>query len=215
MTSCKTCAQWFGITRTAVENLIHKWKLPKSALPSKDKVFVRLDEKVYTIAQQLLLTKDTGNYVVGRTQFVVDCQPLSNIICGKTPIINNEFAPMCERIFNNLHSIIRLGGTFQNKSYPIEWRPRNFNQLADALANQAMDLSMDLFWSSDVNGSWRDKDILVFSDGGFRSKHNAASAAWFIIERPLVKIDSCGIFGSAFILAKGAILRQLLLLLHG
>ena len=123
------------------------------------------------------MTKDAVNYLAGRTQFVVDCQPLSNIVCGKTPIINKEFARICERTFNNLLSIIRTGGTFQNKSFPVEWRPRNFNQLADEWANRAMDLGTDLSWFSDVNGSWSDKDILVFSDGGFRSKYGVASAA--------------------------------------
>ena len=69
-----------------------------------------------------------------------------------------------------------------------------------------MDLGTDLSWFSDVNGSWSDKDILVFSDGGFRSKYGVASAAWVVIERPPTRIDACGVYGSARILAKGATL---------
>ena len=110
MASCTTHIQWQGITRNAVEDLIHKWKLPNTALPSKDKVRMRIEEKVHTIAQQILLTSDTGPSVPGRSQFIVDCQPLSNIICGKAPITNPEYTPICERIFNNIHSIIGKGG---------------------------------------------------------------------------------------------------------
>ena len=206
MTSCRTYAQWLGITRSAVEVLIHKWKLPKTALPSKDKVRMRVEEKIHTIAQQILLTSDTGPSVPGRIQFIVDCQPLSNIICGKTPITNVEYSPICERIFNNIHSIIGMGGTFHNRSYPIEWRPRNFNQLADKLANDSMDLKCDISWFSDTHGSWREKDVIIFSDGGFREKQAASSAAWVAIERPSTVVGSLGEYGVTTIIGKGATL---------
>ena len=51
-----------------------------------------------------------------------------------------------------------------------------------------------------------DKDLLIFSDGGFRSKHSIASAAWVVMERPSTRIDSCGVYGRANIIAKGATL---------
>ena len=40
------------------------------------------------------------------------------LMLGTTPIINKEFAPMCERMFDNLHSIIRHGGTFSEPIIP-------------------------------------------------------------------------------------------------
>ena len=76
---------------------------------------------------------------------------------------------------------------------------------ADELANQAMSAGMDHDWASDAHGSWKCRDILVFSDGGFRSKGAAASAAWIVAERPREKFDSCGRQGTAHILVKCAI----------
>ena len=206
MMACSTEAQWTGISKLAIEDLIHKWKLPKSALPSKERVRLKVEVKIHTIAQQLLLTTDTTDYVCGRTQFIVDCLPLSNIVCGRTPITNPEYQPICERIFNNILGICGTGGSFHNRLSPVEWRPRNFNQLADKLANDAMDLVSDISWFSDIEGSWADKDIIVFSDGGFRQKRGLSSAAWVVIERPATITTNCGEYGVTNIIGKGATL---------
>ena len=68
-----------------------------------------------------------------------------------------------------------------------------------------MDMRTDISWFSDDSGSWRSKDILIFSDGGFRSKRGAASAAWVVIERPPIALDRCGVYGSTQIIGKGVI----------
>ena len=66
MGACKNSVEWLGITRLAIEDLIHKWKLPKSTLPSKDKVWIRIEEKKTTDAQQFLMLEDTADYTGGR-----------------------------------------------------------------------------------------------------------------------------------------------------
>ena len=104
-----------------------------------------------------------------------------------------------------------MGGTFQNVLTPIERRPRNFNQLADELANYSMDLETNIEWECNVGGSWRNRDIVVFSDGGLRCKRGKASAAWIVLEKPRCNpisacpISASGVVGVAYILAKGAI----------
>ena len=67
-----------------------------------------------------------------------------------------------------------------------------------------MDLCCDISWFSDTNGSWHEEDIIIFSDGGFRKKHGASSAAWVVIERPSVVVESCGEYGVTNIIGKGA-----------
>ena len=89
-------------------------------MPSKDEVYLRIDEKISTTAQQILMTKDTGDYTVGRIQFVVDCQPLSSIVCAETLVLNKDYIPIVKRIFSNLDNIIQNGGRFQNQVVPVE-----------------------------------------------------------------------------------------------
>ena len=142
------------------------------------------------------MVNDISEYVEGRIQFVVDCQTLSDITCGRTPVNSPVYAPISERIFNNILNIATMGSTFQNLLTPIEWRPRNFNQLADALANSSMDLETNIDWACDVGGSWRNRDIIAFFDGGLRCKRGEASAAWIILERPRCNpISACGVVG--------------------
>ena len=204
MAGCKSKAEWVGISRNAIETLIHKGKLPKSALPSKDKVKMRIEERSTTAAKQFLMTGDVDDYINGRILFVVDCQTLADITCGKTVISSTMYEPISQRIYNNICDILASGIQFQNQLSPIERRPRNFNQLADELANYSMDHCTNVEWSCDTLGSWRHKDI-VFSDGGLRCRGGCASAAWIVLEKPSGFVGTCGSFGTALVLAKGAI----------
>ena len=45
-----------------------------------------------------------------------------------------------------------------------------------------MDNSTDIEWQACSRSSWLNKHIVVFSDGGFRSKQELASAAWIVTE---------------------------------
>ena len=201
MASCRSDSEWAGVSRRAIEDLIHNWKLPKSALPSRDKIRIRIEEKKTTTAKQFLMVNDISEYIEGRIQFVVDCQTLSDITCGRTPVNSPVYAPIIERFFNNILNIASMGSTFQNVLTPIEWRPRNSNQLADDLANYSMDLETNIEWACDVGGSWRNRDIIAFSDGGLRCKRGKASAAWISLEKPRCNhisacpISACGVVG--------------------
>ena len=74
------------------------------------------------------------------------------------------------------------------------------------MGNSSINLETNIDWACDVGGSWRNRDILAFSDGGLRCKRGKASAAWIILERPRRNpISACGVVGVAYILAKGAI----------
>ena len=174
-------------------------------MPSKDRVWIRLEEKHTTEAQQILMREEVGDYVGGRISFIVDCQTLSDIVCGTLPINSNIYEPIFERITNNIFQILRNGQSFAKPSRPVEWRPRSFNQLADDLANRAMDTESDLEWECEAGVSWLCKDLLIFSDGGFRRKGKSASAAWIVIDKPTVPNATNGQKGTAHIIAKGAV----------
>ena len=189
---CTNCAEWQGISNKAIDTLIFKWKLPKTALSSNDKVYMRIEEKISTTAQQLLMVSDLEEYTANRVQFIVDCQPLANIVNGVTPITSENYGPICKRINNNLVAFVDDGASSHNLACPVIWRPRHFNQLADELANRAMNIGEDFEWFCDTSTNWDTKDLIICSDGGFRAKGKSASAAWIILDRPNANI-TCGI----------------------
>lgn len=67
--------------------------------------------------------------------FVVDCQTLADISNGSTPLRNDHYRPICTRIGHNLAAV---GMTLKNPVEAMECRPRTFNKLADALANEVV-----------------------------------------------------------------------------
>ena len=93
---------------------------------------------------------------------------------------------------------------FLDLASPVIWRPRHFNQLADELANRAMDIGEDFEWFCDTSTNWNNSDLIICSDGGFRAKGKSASVAWIIIDRPDNITMGENILGSGNILAKGA-----------
>ena len=54
--------------------------------------------------------------------------------------------------------------------------------MADELANSTMNNGVDIDWQACSRSSWLNKHIVVFSDGGFRSKQELAAAAWVVTE---------------------------------
>ena len=121
MAGCRSQAEWVGISRLAIEDLIHKWKLPKSALPSKDKVTMKIEERITTETKQFLMTDDFRDYKEGRVQFVVDCQTsltllvarrqlqaqcMSLSVTGSTII----YVIYLHRVFTSITKHLRLNG---------------------------------------------------------------------------------------------------------
>ena len=117
--------------------------LPKTALTSNDKIYMRIEEKISNTAQQLLMVSDLEEHIANRVQFIVDCQPPAHIVNGVAPITSDNYGPICKRINNNLVALVDDGASFQNLACPVIWRPRHFNQLADELANRAMNINED------------------------------------------------------------------------
>ena len=111
----------------------------------------------------------------GSIQFKVDCQTLADITNGTTPLWNDYYKLIRTRIVNTVAGIgSQEGMPLKNQVGPIDWRPQSFNKMEDASANEAMDTDDSLKWQSCGRTSWPNKHIMVFSDGGFRSKRKKA-----------------------------------------
>ena len=128
------------------------------------------------------MCRDVPNTSNPRVNFVVDCQTLADMVNVEVPISSPNYAPICERMTNNLCICIDKGMKLWDIAKPVEWRPRFLNKLADSLANKAMDETMDLDWDACRRGSWKGKNLTVFSDGGFRGRCECAAAAWVVVE---------------------------------
>ena len=112
---------------------------------------------------------------------VVDCQALQRIICGHTPLLNDNYRPLFSHATNNIMEVVRSGWLpTTNESDPVIWTRRDNNKLADYLCNWTMDVKKT---------SWRnerpknphcpgDSNVLVFSDGGTRPECSAS--AWVL-----------------------------------
>ena len=68
-----------------------------------------------------------------------------------------------------------------------------------------MNLGTDIDWVCDYGWSWKRRDTIISSDGGFRERDGLAAAAWVILEKPVGGYD-VGTKGVAKIVAKGATL---------
>lgn len=72
--------------------------------------------------------------------FVVDCQPLQRITCGHTPLLNDSYLPLFNRILHNICDIVHQGFLPPRLvDDPVLWVKRDQNKLADYLCNVAMD----------------------------------------------------------------------------
>ena len=117
-----------------------------------------------------------------RFLFIVDCKPLMQICCGHIPLLNEDLRPLCERLTGNLVGILEQGWRPPSEeSYPVKWRRRCHNTVADLLCKHTMDMkqSWKRTWPPPPGGHHGRTNFLIFSDGGHRPGTSSASA-WII-----------------------------------
>ena len=130
---CKTMARWNCISRGYIENLLNKWRFPKSQLPSRERIRFPIEEKVNAMGFAIMGKAKELVWRTGSVLFIVDCQTLADISSGCGPLRNAFYELMCERIVNNIYGTSRCGVFLQNLVRPVELRPRTFNKMAYAL----------------------------------------------------------------------------------
>ena len=100
--------------------------------------------------------------------FVVDCQPLQRITCGRTPLLNDSYFSLFRRILDNLKDIFKEGFVPPRLvDDPVLWVRREKNKLADYLCNVTMDRKQS--WSRTRSIDMPSKyHWFAVSDGGAR-----------------------------------------------
>ena len=118
-----------------------------------------------------------------RVLFVVDCQPLQRIVCGHAPCLDPSASQLVRRTCDNIVKLMSSGWSPPDLwADPVAWRRREYNVIADHLANYTMDVqktwSVDFDWPYPTK-SLRECSLIVHSDGGARGRSCAASA-WVV-----------------------------------
>ncbi len=109
--------------------------------------------------------------------FIVDCQPLQRITCGRTPLLNDSYLPLFTRILDNLRDIFKEGFVPPRLvDDPILWVKRDKNKLADYLCNVTMDRKRS--WRKERSIDMPSKyHWFAVSDGGARPQCSACGWA--------------------------------------
>jgi hypothetical protein len=102
----------------------------------------------------------------GCFMFVVDCQPLAEVVNGRAPLHAAELEDCLEQTLRDIEIILDCGwipsGLWTD---PIKWAPRAHNIVADYLCNYSMDHCTT--WSHVFNDELpKEFNMLMHSDGG-------------------------------------------------
>ena len=116
-------------------------------------------------------------------QFIVDCKPLSRVICGHDCLKSPELAPVFERMTTALFHVMGSGWSPHTLcADPVLWHQRECNCLADFLVNYTMDIQQSwekCFVPTDDGFVLTDANIVSHSDGGTRAGQ-CSGAAWVV-----------------------------------
>lgn len=78
-------------------------------------------------------------------EFVMECQILANILNGAAAVDDGPHVEIIRAIFDRIDNLLLNGWTPRYRVLPlVRWRAREFNGLADALANASMKFKRDL-----------------------------------------------------------------------
>ena len=119
------------------------------------------EERESGCVKVLRLLPEDVSMIGDQIQFLCDSSTVVDAVNGVTPMYVKFVAPAFKTIHNWLEkwSMEDMGfaGTSHN---PVEWRPRELNKWADALANEAMDRRESFI-------RWEDEERGLGGDAGF------------------------------------------------
>jgi len=123
---------------------------------------------------------------IGKFGFILDCNPVVQILNGWAPSDRPDTDPKCDYITNRIATWMGDGwGLAPDPHHPCQWRPREWNKVADWLANRAMNTrGTELGANKRPMGiNWRAWNILTFTDGGVRKRRigDEAGIGWVVV----------------------------------
>ena len=112
--------------------------------------------------------------------YVVDSKSLQEVVCGHSCLSTSKYELIISRILNRIADHLVSG--WAPACYwrdPVRWMSREYNQVADGLANHTMDLRCT--WEKRYDCSWNinESNVIIQTVGGLRS-NDMAAAAWVI-----------------------------------
>ena len=117
----------------------------------------------------------------------MDNQALAQIVCAKASVTNNIYDRHIRRIRMGLHEIYdkyaRPPLLYED---PVQWRPREFNTLADALCHLATSTQTTHQTTDNViyeKIEYVDADFQIFTDGGMEEGGGSAGLAMICWDR--------------------------------
>eukprot|EP00973_Karenia_brevis_P012183 1653866-Karenia_brevis.AAC.1 len=121
------------------------------------------------------------DHMEGSISVQVDCKPLADLLSGAAVLKDEEMRPLFIRIGRSLTTLFKAGWRSRKvTAHYIEWSPREYNTVADHIANVTMDrggswefIRKDYLQNAVSQGS----NLLLCTDGGSRETGEAA-AAW-------------------------------------
>ena len=171
--SCTCRREWKRRAAPGMRKLARRWSLPMTALQVPQTISLvqgtkrKAEEKEDKILH--LLTEDRQPKGEVSFKLLCDSSTVVDAINGDLPMDTEFLKPAFYRISRHLEEWSNGGIAFSGERLqPAEWRPRELNKVADALANEAMDRGESFErWHVNQKGL-RGRHILVFTDGGVR-----------------------------------------------
>ena len=130
-----------------------------------------------------------------RIKYIVDCQPLCEVLNGDAvcdcKLDGGVTRPILAEAAAHFDALLSSGWRPQRSSDNfVHWRKREHNKLADYICNRTMDEARDWQWQSPellatLAGTGRkgiNCRLLGFSDGGRHENRGGAAAAWILVD---------------------------------
>ena len=163
--------QWRALAPALVDKLAIAWGLPqrpprdpqRPAAPPSPRHQGRDEEEVELHPEDWNWSQPHG-----QLQFVVDNQTVAAILNGESVNTAPYYTPLCRRVANKLFTLFSRGWAPKGRTW-IQWRPRKWNQEADAAANAIIDdTHTPILWDPGTQPSYSDSNIISYSDGAVR-----------------------------------------------
>ena len=117
-----------------------------------------------------------------RCKFVCDNQTTANLLNRQAARKNSKHKPLIDKSLNVQYEIVKAGWRpFNDSENFMEWRRREFNKVADHVANETIKHRKSFsYCNKDLREAIRpgNANILVFSDGGAWAEARVGASAW-------------------------------------
>ena len=161
--------------------------IPETYGPDIERTF-RIDPRTLSNAPELIIPDALKTWGPGgaRVLFVTDNKTLASLLNGRSALSDDSYRPVFIKMIRCIALAVRLGWKpLRDECDFFRWVPREFNTIADHLANIALDTRAN--WSEPMHDiddfDYKRDSLLFYSDGGFRDNQMRSAAAGIAVFR--------------------------------